>query len=561
MRSDQPKRIDIDAERLRKIVRVAGERPLTKEELAELTALVETALWLMGALQEQQLSAKRLFRMLFGPSSEKTNVVFPETGEADESEDSNESDAEQQGADDGGDLDAKSTTDDKDDEEDKRKGHGRRPASDYRGADKICVPHESLKPGQLCPACNKGKVYEQRMPAVVVRVTGGSPLAAKVYEMQRLRCNLCGEVFTARAPPDADKPKYDETAAAMIALLRYGSGLPHNRLAKLQSSLGIPLPASTQWDVVSHAAPSLAPAFEELIRQAAQGDLVHNDDTTMPVLALTGKRRAKEAPADDPLERTGMFTTGIVSRLGGWRITLFFTGRQHAGENLADVLAHREAQLEPPILMCDGLARNIPAELAAILANCMSHARRHFVDVADNFPREVRYVLDTLAKIFRNDAHCRKERMSDEQRLAFHKSNSASIMAKLKLWLETQFEERKVEPNSGLGQAFTYMLKRWDKLTLFLRKLGAPLQNNICERALKRAIIHRKNSLFYRTLEGARIGDMYMSLIHTAEQCAADPFDYLVALHRHASAVADAPAKWMPWNYTEARARLIDQAA
>lgn len=555
MRPAPPRRIDIDAEWLRNIVRVAGERVLTSDEVGKLGAMMEMSLWVMGALQAQQLSAKRMFRMLFGPSSEKTTVVFPEPDETDESAGSDESEDEDN------DPDSQPAAEDNDEDEDKRKGHGRNPAADYTGADKTCVSHESLKPGDVCPACNKGKVYEQRMPKVVVRVTGGAPLAATVYEMQRLRCNLCGEVFTARAPPDAGESKYDATAAAMIALLRYGSGLPHNRLAKLQASLGIPLPASTQWDVVSGAAPSLAPAHEELIRQAAQGELIHNDDTPMPVLALTGKRRAKEAPPGDPPERTGMFTTGIVSLLDGRRITLFFTGRQHAGENLADVLAHRAAQLASPILMCDGLARNIPQAFATILANCMTHARRHFVDVADNFPSECRYVLESLAKVFHNDARCRKEQMSKDERLAFHKEHSAPIMAELKAWFERQFDERIVEPNSGLGQAFSYMLKRWDALTLFLRKPGAPLQNNICERALKRAIMHRKNSLFFKTLRGARIGDMYMSLIHTAEQCGADPLDYFVALQRYAEAVSDAPAEWMPWNYTETRARLADEAA
>ena len=561
MKPEQPKRIDIDAEWLRNIVRVAGERPLTSDEVGKLGAMVETGLWVMGQLQAQQLSAKRLFRMLFGPSSEKTTVVFPEPAETetetDDSEESDPSEADPPGHDDDSDEPAA----DDENEDDKRKGHGRNPAADYTGADKTCVPHESLKPGEVCPACHMGKVYEQRMPKVVVRVTGGAPLAANVYEMQRLRCNLCGKVFTAKAPTDANKCKYDETAAAMIALLRYGSGLPHNRLAKLQASLGIPLPTSTQWDIVSKAASSLAPVHEELIRQAAQGELLHNDDTSMPVLALTGKRRAKEAPPDDPPERTGMFTTGIVSRVEGRRITLFFTGRQHAGENLADVLAHRAAELASPILMCDGLARNIPRSFATILANCMAHARRYFVDVADNFPSECRYVLESLAKVFRNDARSRKEQMSKDERLAFHKEHSAPVMAKLKMWFEAQFEERKVEPNSGLGQAFSYMLKRWDALTLFLRKPGAPLQNNICERALKRAIMHRKNSLFFRTLRGARIGDMYMSLIHTAEQCGADPLDYFVALLRNAEAVSDAPAEWMPWNYADARTRLVGKAA
>ncbi len=560
MSSAPPKRIDIDAERLFGLARQTRIRTLSDDESEQLVASMETLVWLMTQVREQQVDIKRLCRMLFGPSSEKTNVVFPEPDEADA--DADETEPAPGDGDVGSEsADSKSRDNDKDQEKPKRKGHGRRPAADYPGADKICVPHESLKPGEICPACKKGKVYEQRMPAVLVRVTGGAPLAAKVYELSRLRCNLCGEVFTARAPPDVGKRKYDETAAAMIALLRYGSGLPHNRLERLQRSFGIPLPSSTQWDVVSSAAPSIAPVYDELCRLAAQAEVVHNDDTRMPVLALTGKRRAREAPADDPPDRTGMFTTGIVARLAGRRIALFFTSRQHAGENLTDVLARRAAQLGPPIQMCDGLDRNLPRELATIVANCLSHGRRHFVDVADNFPSECRHVLETLAEVFRNDATTRKQQMSDDERLAFHQAHSEPVMKGLKAWFRAQFEQRTVEPNSTLGQAFSYMLKRWQKLTLFLRVPGAPLENNVVERALKRAIVHRKNSLFYRTLRGARIGDMFMSLIHTAELCSANPLDYLVALQRNANAVRQTPADWMPWNYTQARARLVENAA
>ena len=113
--------------------------------------------------------------------------------------------------------------------------------------------------------------------------------------------------------------------------------------------------------------------------------------------------------------------------------------------------------------------------------------------------------------------------------------------------------DKLVEPNSSLGKAIRYMLKHWDKLTLFLRQAGAPLDNNLCERVLKRAILHRKNSLFYRSSHGAQVGDMYMSLIHTCELCQVNPFDYLTALHRNPDASAADPDAWLPWNYQDAQ--------
>jgi hypothetical protein len=161
-------------------------------------------------------------------------------------------------------------------------------------------------------------------------------------------------------------------------------------------------------------------------------------------------------------------------------------------------------------------------------------------------------VLEKLGAVYANDALARQRGLSPEQRLRFHQQHSQPVMDELKAWLQAQLAERRVEPNSGLGTAMTYLLKHWERLTLFLRQAGAPLDNNVCERALKKAILHRKNSLFYKTQNGARVGDLFMSLIHTAELCGANPFDYLTQLQRHAAELTAAPAQWMPWNYRQA---------
>jgi hypothetical protein len=251
-----------------------------------------------------------------------------------------------------------------------------------------------------------------------------------------------------------------------------------------------------------------------------------------------------------------MFTSGIVSIVNGHRIALFFTGRKHAGENLADVLARRSQQLAAPIQMCDALAANTSPPLRTILANCLSHARRRYVDVVADFPAECRFVLETLRAVYHNDQLARQRGLSAEDRLAFHQAESAPHMKSLENWMKAQFEERKTEPNSGLGEAIQYTQKHWPKLTLFLRVAGAPIDNNICERILKKAILHRKNSYFFKTEHGAHVGDIFMSLIHTAELCGVQPFPYLVALLRHHEAAADDPAAWMPWNYHEALTAL-----
>ena len=433
---------------------------------------------------------------------------------------------------------------------DKTPGHGRNGSSSYTGAQKVAVPHPELHAGDACPGCEKGKVYPQKEPRTLVRIVGQAPLAATVYELDRLRCNLCGEVFTAQEPEGVGPEKYDATTAAMIALLKYGSGMPFYRLEKLEHLLGIPLPASTQWEIVEEAAELIKAARDELIRQAAQGEVLHNDDTSMRVLRL-----ARE-PSD---ERTGVFTSGIVSTQQGQKIALYFTGRQHAGENLRDVLQHRVAELGAPIQMCDALSRNTPklsdgAEI--LLANCLAHGRRQFVEVAANFPEQCRYVLEMLGDVYKNDAETRAGKLTPAERLEFHQQHSGPVMQQLQQWLEAQFALKRVEPNSGLGKAITYLLRHWKGLTAFLREAGAPLDNNVCERALKRAVLHRKNALFYRTLHGAEAGDLFMSLIHTCELSNANPFDYLTELQKHPTELASNPSGWMPWNYAETLARV-----
>ena len=429
-------------------------------------------------------------------------------------------------------------------------GHGRKGAEAFAGARKVDIKHQNLVHGDRCPECAKGNVYGQKEPKVLVRIIGQAPLAATVYSLERLRCGACGQVFTAQEPEGVGEDKYDETAAAMIAQLKYGSGTPFYRLEQLESQLGIPLPAATQWEIVKETAQVIKPACEELIRQAAQGTVMHNDDTNMRVLQL------KRDPKD---ERTGVFTSGIVYVGQDCKIALYFTGSQHAGENIADVLKQRSAELPDPIQMCDALSRNVPklpAGVEILLANCLAHGRRQFVDVAEDFPDECRYVLEMLGQVYAHDAEARERRLTPDERLQLHQDRSKPVMDQLHTWLEAQLDERKTEPNSGLGEAISYLKRHWQPLTLFLRKAGAPLDNNIVERSLKRAVLHRKNALFYRTLNGAQVGDLFMSLIHTCQLCGVPSFDYLVELQCHAKELAARPAAWMPWNYRETLARI-----
>jgi transposase len=544
-----PELVEVDDARLEEVLRRV-ERSLDEKDSALVRAVFESSAYVADLVEDKNTSIRRLRQLFFGARTEKTAAVVGSKTRTPEAAQPREAET---------DLAAGEGSTDESDAAAAAKGHGRNGAEAYRGAARIDVPHPSLAAGDACPACGQGTVYD-KAAGVLVRITGQPPLAAKVYQLQKLRCNLCGQVFTAAAPEEAGDRKYDATAGSMIGLLKYGSGLPFNRLDGLQGNLEVPLPASTQWDIVHAVAASLAPAFDELIRQAAQGDVLHNDDTTVKILELMGERSRQEALTDavedggDAAQRNGMYTSGVVALRDGHRVALFFSGRRHAGENLAQVLKHRAEQLPPPIQMCDALSRNLPGELQTILAHCLAHARRRFVDVYDRFPEPCRHLLESLAVVYRNDAVARKRQLSPEARLQFHQEASRPTMQELHDWLTRQLEEKRTEPNSALGSAIGYMLRHWDKLTLFLRQAGAPLDNNLCERALKKAILHRKNALFYKTRNGARVGDLFMSLIYTCQLNQANPFDYLTRLQRHAAALAACPQLWMPWNYRDAMA-------
>jgi hypothetical protein len=482
------------------------ESSLAEDDRVLIKAVIAHHLAIGQVLHEKTATIKKLLKMIFGATTEKAETVLK--------------------------LPPKSRQ-----PKDKPGGHGRNGASVYAGS-KVAVSHSSLHSGDICPGCEKGKVYPST-PGVAVRITGNAPLDACVWEQEKLRCNLCGEVFTAQLPDGAGNTKYDETAGAMIALLKYGCGLPFNRLEGLQDSLGVPIPASTQWDTVEKTADRIYPIHNELIRQAAQGEIIHNDDTTMKILSSVNEKEG----------RTGTFTTGMLSVTDQRKIALFFTGHKHAGENLTDLLRQRHQDRGPPIQMCDALSRNTSKDFAAILANCLAHARRNFVDVAENFPDECRQVITLLGEVYKNDAAAKEGKMTPRERLGYHRTHSGPLMEDLREWMDAQFDEKRTEPNSGLGKAFSYMLKHWEALTLFLKVEGAPLDNNICEQALKLAILHRKNSLFYKTLHGAYIGDLFMSIIHTCRLSKINPFDYLVTLQKHSHEVFRNPQKWLPWNY------------
>jgi transposase len=529
---------------------------LTEAQYAALKAAIMKLAKVVSLLQTSKASIKRL-RRLFFKGSEGTSKVL---GNGKQQEPQKNKAPEVDGA-----VTGRSQAP----EPDKRKSNeGRYSTADYTGAIHVPVPNSLLqqKGPSLCPCCEELARFHKSKIVMHLHMTGAPPVQGTVYELEQARCSECGSVITAD-PPSGAEDKFHNSAIASVVLTHYDAGMPFYTIEQLQDGFGIPLPAGTQWGLVESAVPVFRAVHNVLGRQAADGSLFYTDDTVMKILQYLQKDRedALKPFEKDPAKRTGMFTTGIVSVCGTNFIVLYFTGARHAGENLTWLLLQRDETLSAPMLMCDGAHRNVPClpgrpeaqkRLNTVDLQCNAHARRNFLDVFDDFPKQVETVLRALERVYATDAKAKKEGLSPAARLKLHQDESGPVMKELKEWMDRLVAQKLVEPNSGLGGAINYMTQRWEALTRFLHVESAPLDNNAVERALKKVIRLRKRSMFYMNARGAAVGDLCLSLIETAKQNGVKPFAYLLALLNNGEAVLERPWEWLPWNYMRALERL-----
>ena len=540
----EPQPIEIDDREVEQLIHKAEQGTLDAGEQQRLVPLLKTLLWLQHTLTSTRISLAKLKRILFGIKTEKRGRKPKDPDDEDPGGASGSNEA-------GGSNDPPSGTPasssgkpSSDTNSPKARGHGRRAAADYVGAETVFCPHPEHHSGDRCERCQRGRLYRSR-PLVRLRFSA-QPLALVTrYELEQLRCNGCGALSVAPMPPETGRETYAVALKVNLALAHYHLGLPFKRIESYQDLVGMPLPDATQWELVEQVADSIYPVYEYLKTLGANQPLVYQDDTGARLLSLI-----KENQADPPPPRKGMYTT-VLRFEGRYSICLYFTGRRHAGENLDTILAHRDPRLAPIQWMSDGLAANTPKQHQdrTLDLNCLVHGRRQFVDIDEYFPSECARVIDAIAEVYKHEAHCKKQALDATQRLAYHQAHSRSVMDALKAWMQQQIAERRVEPNSRLGGAFDYLLKRWAALTRFLEIPGAPLDNNVAEQALKMILRYRKNSLFYANEHGAYVGDVITSLIETCRLAGINPLDYLRALMENRSAVFAEPGAWLPWNY------------
>jgi transposase len=423
-------------------------------------------------------------------------------------------------------------------------GHGRRSAENYPGAQRLHCQDPFRQAGDRC-ACG-GKLYDTKVPAVFLRFTGQPLVGATGYEQTVLRCSACQPRFPAPLPEGVPAEKYDATADVAIVIAKYAAGLPFHRLAQRQEAFGVPLSPSVPWERAEAVANALLPVYLYLRTLAAQAGVLIGDDTRVQILSCYQENEQRAADG----QRHGLHTTGIVahsSEKAQPSIVLYVSGRQHAGENIGELLELRPAEQNPPLQVGDALAANWSHCAPVIAVKCLAHARRQFTDIEEMFPEECRHVREAFATVYQYEAETTG--MTPEQRLAHHQLHSAPLLERLQNWIKTQFEQRRVEPNSALGKAFAYLQRHWEGLTPFLRLGNAPLDSNAVERALKRVVLHRKNALFFRTEQGSAVGDLLMSVIETCRANGIRAADYLVQVMNHVRAVRENPAQWLPWTY------------
>jgi transposase len=539
---------------------INSDRPLPDAFKPILTRALKLAIWLPSWLEKKNISLRRLRTMVFGKGygrGTKSNSAPPKNGAGTTS--SHDPSSPPLTTEPHSNIPAPitpsnseetvdSTMDSATRPKEKAPGHGRLPHTAYHDCEEIHLVLEKLSIGGECPLCG-GKLgpYDA---GIIIRVRGQNFAKLLRYTVDKLRCNLCNEIFTVELPPEVGEEKYDPAFIAMLAIMKYYVAIPFYRQEQFQKLLNFPLSDSTQWDLIEKLSGYCYAAFNELKRLAANGKLIQNDDTRLKILEVI-----KQIKAGTAGERTGMYTTGIVAEHDGHPIALFLNGQQHSGENVAALLKHRNSELPPIIQMCDALSANIPKALQTILCNCLSHGFRKFSELVDYFPEECLAIMHKLSIVYEYDAYTKEHKMNAEQRLVYHQEHSAPVMEVLAMQMAALLKERRVEPNSELGKAIKYMRKHWKKLTRFLSVAGAPIDNNIVERALKVAIRNRKASLFYRTNYSAHIGGMFTSLMYTCHLGNVNPQHYLIALQQYQAAVTAAPQDWLPWNYQSAMAK------
>jgi transposase len=414
---------------------------------------------------------------------------------------------------------------------------------------------EDFKKGDVCPDCQRGKLYKFE-PARLLRVSGHGPFEATQHISERLRCNACQSMMTAKLPPSVledgeANQHYGYSARTLMALNKFYSGLPYYHQSNVSDLFGFSISASTVFDQCEYLADSVMPVYYELRKMASNAKLFLLDDTPHRILEQQPEERVKRNGQGTRI-RTGVYSSGIVAYTQlDQEIVLFETSLGHAGEFIDSLLKKRDRELPIPTVLSDALSSNTPRAMEVHQAYCNSHCRREFFDVQHLKPEAIDWLLEHYGKIWENEAIIKEKHLDEIARLIYHQQHSKPVMEDIKAWALSQQKAETFEEHSGFGKAINYLLRHFDKLTRFYQLSGVPIDNNRMEETLKLIIRSRKTCHFFKTVNGAGVANVLTSLIGTGMRAGINLFDYLTVLQSHANEVRANPSAWLPWNYLD----------
>lgn len=432
-------------------------------------------------------------------------------------------------------------------------GKERKPRKKLEPSVVIHHPITEWHKGDACPACPGGRLIKAE-PRVALRIQGTVPYQGQKHIVERLQCNLCGYLISAELPSEflADGPidqQYGYSARAMMAILKHFSGIPYYHQETVNDLFGCPISASTVYDQCEQVANAVKPVYQQMRREAGNAVLIYIDDTHNRILEQAPEARPKRNGQGTRI-RTGVYTSGLIAILAdGQQIYLYQTSLGHAGELLDEILTLREPGLPAPIIMSDASANNLPSVTQqVVLALCNAHARRQFVELVEQYPDDLNPLLDLYGKIWQHDKAMKSLKLSPEQRLLEHQTQSEPVMQQIKTRCEGLLTAPNAEQHSNLAKACRYFVRHYDGLSQFCRTAQAPLDNNVMEEGLKIKIRARKTSHFYKTQIGADVANILTSVIATAYRNEKNPYAYLNVLQRHAQQVKGHAKAWLPWS-------------
>lgn len=433
---------------------------------------------------------------------------------------------------------------------------GLRSADSFTGAKREEIVFGPKRP-ELCPKCQQ-KIHKTE-PRHLIRFAAAPPVSATVYEVERLRCRHCEAIVEADIPNEVGTEKYDSSVYPWLGYSRYRLGIPMYRLAQCQEQAGVPLPVQTQYMLLATGVELLRSVFDLMELLASQSFVFISDDTPNKILKL--KLRQDESGK----VRKGVYTSAIQATLEDQtEIALYYTANRHQGENMGALLRRRDARANKiPLHMTDGSSHARPkgmgerseddeaGHLQVKVARCLVHARRRIFKIREDYREPCDYLLKLFSQIFKVEEELVRNKASPKERLEKHTRESAPAMEAILKYCQDSLQQKIVEPNSTLGSAMRYITEDYDALSLFLHDPDSPLHTNSVERMIKDVARHRKNSLFFRTLNGAQTGDIWLSVIKTCEVNGVRPWEYLKDLFQKNTPETISPQHWLPWVWAQ----------